>query len=188
MPKLIEDNILLNTNFDKNKFELAENFNSQHCVTPTTKLVVVGTITPPAGNGYFYTSPANKIYGYIDEALSQTNLKDLKKELHKSFKQSIVVQIKNELMSKNIAFLDIMKHAIRKKDSPYDNDITYYSLDKEGFGQVPKNACFICNSRLAEKGYLQICEILDVTPNYIYLSQRGTPKKEWLKYLKKILS
>ncbi|MBE7074790.1 MAG: hypothetical protein E7376_02285 [Clostridiales bacterium] len=188
MPKLIKNDELMNIKMNDN-YEIAFNFNSEHCVNAQTKIVIVGTITPPAGCGYFYTSPANKIYGYIDEALKQTTLKNLKKELFVSKnKQEVVNKIKNELVNKNIAFLDIMKSVIRKKGSAYDNDIKYYSLDINGFASVPKNALVICNSRLAEFGYLQICEILNIKPNYLYLAQRGhTTKQEWLNVLIKHL-
>ena len=182
MPKQIDNEVLLNTQFDTNKYELANNFNSQHCLTQETKLVIIGTITPPAGSGYFYTSPANKIYGYIDDFFNQKTLKTLKKQLFdKNYnKNETIFALKQELISKNIAFLDIMKNAIRKNDSPYDNDILCYSLDIEGFSCIPKNAFVICNSRLAEQGYNQICEILKIQPKYKYLSQRGSTKKEWL--------
>ena len=188
MPKQIDNEVLLNTQFDTNKYELANNFNNQHCINNDTKLVIIGTITPPAGSGYFYTSPANKIYGYIDDFFSQKTLKLLKKQLFdKKFnKNETIFKIKQELISKNIAFLDIMKNAIRKNDSPYDNDIVYYSLDIDGFSCIPKNAFAICNSRLAEQGYNQICEILKIQPRYKYLSQRGSTKKEWMETFAKV--
>ena len=164
MPKRIENNQLLNLKYNDLKYEFAKNFNNNHCITANTKLVIIGTITPPAGACYFYTSPANKIYGYIDEFFHQNTLKTLKKQLFdaKSDQRIVVEKIKEELKSKKIAFLDIMKNVIRKKDSPYDNDIKYYSLDKEGFSCIPKNAFVICNSRLAETGFNQICEILKI--------------------------
>lgn len=190
MPKMISAKDIKGCNFDKSKYHFAENFNKNHCITPNTRLVVVGTITPPAGNGYFYTSPANKIYGYLDETLNQKTLKALKMELidRKNEKNPIILQIKENLIKNRIGFLDIMKYAIRKNDSPYDNDILYYSLDLEGFALVPKDAVFICNSRLAEQGYLQVCETLKIQPNYVYLSQRGTRKEKWLQTLKSILA
>ena len=59
--------------------EIVESCNKNNCLNTKTKLVIVGTITPPDGAGYFYTAPRNKIYGYIDYAIN-TNLKELKKQ------------------------------------------------------------------------------------------------------------
>lgn len=190
--KLMDEKSLLlkKGEIDKTKEECVENFNKNNCVTPKTKLIIVGTITPKKGmeNGYFYTAPRNKIYGYIDGTI-KTNLKELKKSLQQTTsyeeKQKIITQIKNTLKENNIAFLDIMKFAIRKLGSPYDNDIKNYCLDIESFRNIPNSVYFICNSRLAEQGYLEICKNLGREINYSFLSQRMAKKVEWIETIKK---
>lgn len=181
------ENIKNNINYSDG-FECVESCNQKNCVTEQTKLIIVGTITPPEGAGYFYTAPRNKIYGYIDQALDNTNLKGLKKELLNSPNNvDIINKIKDTLIENKIAFLDVIKFAIRREDSPYDNDIKYYTIDKNCFAKN-KNAVYICNSKLAQKCFLEICEELGVKLNCIYLSQRKDTKELWLTTIRTILN
>lgn len=53
---------------NKKEFSLDCSFNKETTLNKDTKLVIVGTITPP-NTKYFYCSYYNRIYGYIDEAL-----------------------------------------------------------------------------------------------------------------------
>lgn len=190
MPKLLSEqdfNLIKNNVSLEEGLEIVESCNKNNCVTNDTKLIIVGTITPPEGAGYFYTAPRNKIYGYIDQALKTTSLKDKKKELLKMPKsEEIIESIKTELKKNNIAFLDIIKYAIRKKDSPYDADIKYYTLDVESFKNI-KNAKFICNSIFARDSFIEICKQLNINPNFVYLSQRMDTKKLWLETINKLL-
>lgn len=191
MPKKVSE-----LEFEKYKSELnfdcglecVESCNSKNCVTDKTKLVIVGTITPPEGAGYFYTAPRNKIYGYIDQALGNTNLKELKKELLQNPNDDgIIGKIKSCLVENNIAFLDVIKSAIRRDDSPYDNDIKYYTVDKDCFAKN-KDAVYVCNSALAQTCFLEICEELGVELKHIYLSQRKDTKQSWLETIRNILN
>ena len=188
MPKIVSleefNKITLQSNLEK-----AESCNFNHCVTPETKLIIVGTITPPAGAGYFYSAPRNKIYGYLDECFSDTSLKELKKQLHSNpeNKTQIIDEIKKQLTAKKIAFLDVIKYAIRKKDSPADNDIAFCTLDEDVF-KISTNATIICNSRLAEECFCSICDKLNFDPSkHIFLSQRSGLKKDWISTIKSIL-
>lgn len=189
MTKIITEAEIKTKVFDSD-YEFTESCNYNHCVTNSTKLIIVGTITPPAGAGYFYSSPFNKIYGYLDECFLDTNLKTLKMKLHNEpeNQSKIISEIKNILVSKNVAFLDVIKFAIRKKDSPSDNDIKFCSLDEDVF-KINPTATYICNSRLAESCFKEICEKLNISPsNQIYLSQRSGKKADWLNTIKQILS
>ncbi len=64
-PTPVEENeiLLKKKEIDETKEEFVENFNKYSCVTPKTRLIIVGTITPPDGmnNGYFYTAPHNSV-------------------------------------------------------------------------------------------------------------------------------
>ena len=177
-----------------NGYEKVESYNMENCVTENTKIIIVGTITPPKASGYFYTSPYNCIYGYID-SVRKTSLKDLKKSLKiDTINKNKIIDI---LKKEGIAFLDIMKCVIRKKGSSADADIQNFSLDFEIFKKVfcEMTICnkvkIICNSRLAEMGYKKIKEELKkegiILPENIYISQvrrlQKTEKEKWLKEL-----
>lgn len=182
--------------YDSTMLDLATSMNFDHCVTPDTKIIIVGTITPPAGNGYFYTAPRNKIYGYIDAARG-TILKELKNQLKASTSAkssaALIKDIKNILMKENIAFLDVFKEVIRKQNSCYDKDITNATLDCTAFEKAfsslkTQNVKVICNSQLANQYYNQIKDDLiskgKITlPNSILLSQRWGKKAAWLNTL-----
>ena len=197
-PTPVEENeiLLKNKEIDETKEEFVENFNKYSCVTPKTRLIIVGTITPPDGmnNGYFYTAPHNSVYRLIDESKS-TNLKRLKKSLSKETtpekKEAVVTQIKNVLEENGIAFLDIMKYAIRQLNKSDDDVIKYYCIDIERFKNIPNSVYFICNSKLAKEGYLNICKALHREPNYIYLPQnfphlyRNGNEEKWIEIIKK---
>ena len=175
-----------------NGYEYANSNNYNNCVTSNTQIIIVGTITPPVGNGYFYTAPRNRIYGYIDEARG-TNLKDLKTQLVGSNAPTTVIisNIKNTLINAHIAFLDIFESVIRKSNSPYDSDIKYATLDYNTFNNTlntlqGKTIKVICNSRLAESGFNSILKGMASTCNInsIYLPQRCGKKADWINALK----
>lgn len=182
--------------YDSTTFELANSINTKKCVTPDTQIIIVGTITPPAGNGYFYTAPRNKIYGYIDAARG-TNLKELKNKLNANTSAAtnttLINDIKDIITKQNIAFLDVFKEVIRKQNSCYDKDIIYATLDRPAFDNAfsqlnKKGVKVICNSQLANQYYDQIKHYLiskgKIMPNGILLSQRYGKKDDWLKALK----
>ena len=178
------------TEIDNMKEDSAESFNREHCITPETRLVIVGTITPTAGtaNGYFYTAPRNRIYGYIDQAIG-TNLKEIKRELQSAEnKGEVVADIIKVLKENKIAFLDVMKHVIRTNGSSSDDDIKYYCLDIESFKKIQESVNIVCNSRLAEAKYKEICEKLGREDKHIFLSQRSTIKEVWIETIKRLAS
>lgn len=179
------------TGVEKNIYEEVTSFNSQNCMTEDTEIIIVGTITPTEGmkNGYFYTAPRNRIYGYIDAARG-TELVEKKRKLtdiglSRLQKEQIIETIKNELQEQKIAFLDVIESAIRLKDSYSDSDIRCYTLDYPVFSTVPKNVKkVICNSRLAENCYNTIRTKILNLPVATYLSQRSGIKESWIKELK----
>lgn len=179
----------------KSDQELVQSLNKEHCITNETKIIIVGTITPPKACGYFYTSPYNCIYGYIDEARG-INLKELKRKLKTD--TTVKSQIIKTLQNEKIAFLDIMEEAIRKKNSSADDEIEHFSLDCDSFENVfgkilaNKKVKVICNSRLAQAGYNKMKNDLEgkgiTWPDSIYIPQvrrlQKIYKSEWLKELK----
>lgn len=184
---------------NRKEFSLDCSFNKETTLNEDTKLVIVGTITPP-NTKYFYCSYYNRIYGYIDEALelsgSEKSLKMLKLGLSEVNNERITIKllddaeiesrvdkIKSILKTNKIAFLDTMSRVIRRRNSPYDKDILYYSIDYANLKRLNKykNVTVIANSKLAS----DLCEEAEI--NFTYLAQRGDTKETWLKKIREAL-
>ena len=184
---------------NKKEFSLDCSFNKETTLNEETKLVIVGTITPP-NTKYFYCSYYNRIYGYIDDALQlsgpEDSLKMLKLGLSEVNNRRIAIDLLNDTEIKSrvekiksilkvnkIAFLDTMSRVIRKRNSPYDKDILYYSVDYANLEQLKKlkNVTVIANSKLAGA----LCEEAGV--NFTYLSQRKDKKETWLDKIRELL-
>lgn len=167
-----------------------EKVNSINVLDPkdnlNVKLLIVGTITPPDGEGYYYTSKGNRIYGYIDEALGKTKLKANKLKLRDTQdvkqKEAYIAEIKDDLNKVGIAFIDVAKTVIRKKDSSADDDIKYIVLDYEVFKCIKHVDNIICNSNDALECFNKITNN-KYSP--IPLSQRRGKKTEWLDAIRK---
>lgn len=72
-----------NLNIEENIF-YAESMNKYHInknLMNHPKLLIVGTLTPPQGKGYHYTSDRNKMYEYLDCGLGIDCLESFKNEL-----------------------------------------------------------------------------------------------------------
>ena len=195
MGKEIDKIEILGKKANTEPWRWAESLNREHCIREDTEIIIVGTLTPHDYK-YFYTSPYNLIYGYIDEARKTRNcLTNCKKELNSPNKtkteQQIIDEIKKELQRQKIGFLDIIQYAIRKKDTAADSDIEFYNLDYEIFNKVfnetlsGKSVKVICNSRFAEKGYNLIKNRYNSLPDkYEYISQarrwQTKYKKKWI--------
>ncbi|HAS55721.1 MAG TPA: hypothetical protein DEF61_00450 [Firmicutes bacterium] len=178
---------------------LANSFNKNSTISKNTKLVIVGTLTPP-DTAYFYCSFYNRIYGYIDEAINNLGrnnaitLKELKIGLAKVHNKRTNINLceKNkvekkvnlikEILSKNkIAFLDVMDKAIRRKKTPYDHDIEFYKLAKNDLRKISPSMTTIANSKLAK-------ECLDsIGIKSTLLSQRADKKSKWIEMIEKTI-
>lgn len=180
------------TGVEKNIYEEVTSLNCQNCLMDDTEIIIVGTITPTEGmrNGYFYTSPRNRIYGYIDAARGTSLVKkktDLKQEPLSKKRKQIISEVKNELKEQKIAFLDVMGSAIRRKGIHADSDIKCYTLDYSAFSTIQKNVKkVICNSKLAEYCYNIIRTKILNLPVATYLSQRNGTRERWIKELGQI--
>lgn len=96
-------------------FKKAPSFNRESVAGLETKLLIVGTITPPE-TGYFYCTKYNRIFGYLDQFLHM-NLKSLKPNpSDPDFKKDRqVAEIKKTIRGKGVAFLDVIDTAVRKQ-------------------------------------------------------------------------
>ena len=192
---------------ERSKRKVAESFNGKGVVNTETKLIIVGTITPKTAN-HFYCSSYNRIYGLIDEAISEIDpneniqLKELKKGLSKprwnakdktelSGKEldNRINQINSFLLKHQIAFLDVIKHVIRKEGkecSPSDDDIEFYSLDYDAFKNI-ENPTIIANSQFANECLLDILDKNHSNASPILLSQRIGSRDKWVTAIKQAL-
>lgn len=140
------------TNFQEKVFSLNHSMFDENLVK-NAKAIIVGTLTPENGmiSGYYYTSPANRVYKIIDSACNHDNtLVNLKKQLKlQSGNQEIVNKIKLNLAKNKLAFIDVVDEAIRKRGSSKDSGIFAYTIDFESFKHCNKNQIFICTSNNA---------------------------------------
>lgn len=141
----------------------AKSFNKESTISEDTKFLIVGTLTSvggrgPDNNGYFYCAKENKMYEFIDKALG-TNLREEKMKFIEDWNQKFKENIKSELKSKKIAFLDVVDEAYVKKGSSRDDDIECYTL-AERFKTLKNidNLKIVANSLNAYRVLLKIFE------------------------------
>lgn len=117
--------------------------NSETAINKETKLIIVGSITPPKGENYYYTSKENNLYKFIDKYLN----KDIF-EKNKTNKEELI----KELKAHHIGFIDVFSKVIRVKDSASDNDILLGTLDYSSFKErleLPSDVLIVPNTKLA---------------------------------------
>ena len=189
-------------------YEYVESLNQETTFDNDTKLLIVGTLTPPKGKEkYFYSTTSNSIYGLIDEALNNggklENLKRQFKDYNDSCSNKNEVdsdnkvvrdKIKEYLKDNKIAFLDVVKYAIRNKYSSSDEDIVVAELDYDEFKDLENVKKIIVNSRAAEDALKKIFNKIFGDPEIynekvIYLSQnrRGLSRERWAELKEKWL-
>ena len=188
-------------------YEDVESFNQETTLDDDTKLLIVGTLTPPKGKGKYFYSTRNNIYGLIDEALNNggklENLKGQFKNYNDSCSNKNEVdsdnkvvrdKIKEYLKDNKIAFLDVVKYAIRNKYSSSDENIVVAELDYDEFKDLENVKKIIVNSRAAEDALKKIFNKNFGDPEIynekvIYLSQntRGLSRERWAELKEKWL-
>lgn len=130
-----------------------------HLVEPTTKVIIVGTITSPQGRGFnkdfYYMSPYNPMYRIIDNYFlsinKPSNLVTLKKEGN-------IPLLIEELSQIGIAFLDVIESCNNPHNSSLDDDLIDIKLDYEAFKDIDENIVLLANSKNAYQGLLRIKE------------------------------
>lgn len=175
----------------------AESMNKYHInrnLINHPKLLIVGTLTPPQGKGYHYTSDRNKMYEYLDCGLGIDCLESLKNKLQGypianetsdtgSYRNGmhrddealkIIKDIETILEKKCILLLDVVDKALRENADPSsDDNIIKCTLDYKSFKKINGAEYVIVNSKNA---YECLCEILNEVgennfPNIICLPQ-----------------
>lgn len=139
-------------------YERCTSFNNISNFDENTKIIIVGTLTPKKGrdNGYFYSSPTNRMLEILDTYFlsknKQSKLLAIKNKLIQNPQdKSIIEELKKELTKNNLAFLDVVKTAIASSTTASDDEIIEFDLDYETFAKLKnQNVVYICNSLNAE--------------------------------------
>lgn len=173
-----------------NGFEIGSSHNNETVFNEKTTILIVGTITP-ANSAYFYCSPYNRMYFYLDSALG-TGLKENKpkKDDSDKLKKEDVENIKRILRENNIAFLDVFSKVERKKDSPKDTDIVKAELAYNAFKKcdIERDTLhIIANSRLAWAELNVIFEENKINKKVYYLRQSRIKTNSWVETFKEIV-
>ena len=185
-----------NLNIEENNF-YAGSMNKYHInknLMNHPKLLIVGTLTPPQGKGYHYTSDRNKMYEYLDCGLGIDCLESFKNELQEyqianetsntgSYRNGmhindevlkIIKEIESTLEDNDVLLLDVVDKALREDaDSSSDDNIIKCTLDYKSFEKINGADYVIVNSKNA---YECFCKIMNKVgennfPNIICLPQ-----------------
>lgn len=160
----------------------AESMNKHHInnnLMNYPKLLIVGTLTPPQGRGYHYTSNRNKMYKYLDCGLGTECLESLKNRLQEyqianetkntsSYRKGmhrddealkLIKEIETNLEKKRILLLDVVDKALRRdENSASDESIIKCTLDYNSFEKINGADYVIVNSKNA---YECFCKIMN---------------------------
>lgn len=182
---------------NKENYFYAESMNKYHInknLINHPKLLIVGTLTPPQGRGYHYTSNRNKMYKYLDCGLGINRLETLKNRLQEypianetndtsSYRNGmhindealkIIKEIESTLEDNDVLLLDVVDKALREDaDSSSDDSIIKCTLDYKSFEKINGADYVIINSKNA---YECFCKIMNKVgensfPNIICLPQ-----------------
>lgn len=159
MPKFNVQNINIIDKKD-NKHVWIQSFNRESTIfkdenqNSDIKYLIVGTLTPCDGrkpsdytDGYFYCGNRNNMYSFID-----AELHTLKIHYRQKWDKQDKEKIKEKLIEKGIAFLDVIKEGYVVIDSNSDNDIYPFSLDFETFSKIDfTKLTVVANSRNAKE-------------------------------------
>ena len=130
-----------------------------HLLTPNTKVIIVGTITPPkgrlVGSGFYYMSDKNRMYDILDAYYKITGKPS---SFKKNKKAGNIPALIEELKDKGLAFIDVIESCNNPKESYKDDDLEDIKLDYEAFKDINEGTILIANSKNAYGALLKIAE------------------------------
>ena len=111
------------------------------------KIIIVGSITPWNGKGWFYTAPKTKLYKILDQVIPNANFDSLKDS-------GSINEFKEALRKEGIYFIDVFKKVIRQKKTASDKAIMFGTLNDEAFisfinGLNNNKILVVANSKLS---------------------------------------
>ena len=162
--------------------EKAKSLNHLSNFSSSTRILVVGTLTPPEGmaHGYFYSScRAKRIYTLLDKALGAGTgdslsllIHDLIFEPNAEKKETIIAKINKRLSDNGVAFFDTVNEAYRKDPlSPSDSNLDVISYSSSFYHERSANkvSLYIFTSKLAERWFRQHIDANVLTEKNSYL-------------------
>ena len=111
------------------------------------KIIIVGSITPWNGKGWFYTAPRTKMYKILDQVIPNANFDYLKSNEQ-------INELKEALKKEGIYFIDVFKKVIRQKNTASDKAIMFGTLNDDAFtnfinGLSNNEILVVANSKLS---------------------------------------
>lgn len=111
------------------------------------KIIIVGSITPWNGKGWFYTAPKTKMYKVLDQVIPNANFDYLKSN-------EKINELKEALKEEGIYFIDVFKKVIRQKNTASDKAIMFGTLNDDAFtnfinGLNNNKILVVANSKLS---------------------------------------
>lgn len=112
-----------------------------------TVIIIVGSITPWNGKGWFYTAPKTKMYKVLDQVIPNANFDYLKSN-------EKINELKEALKKEGIYFIDVFKKVIRQKNTASDKAIMFGTLNDDAFtnfinGLNNNKLLVVANSKLS---------------------------------------
>ena len=162
--------------------------NKYHLVEPSTKVIIVGTITSPQGRGtnkdFYYMSPYNPMYRIIDAYFKSIG-KESNFVINK--KAGNISALIDELKEKGIAFLDVVESCSNPKNSSLDDDLEDIKLDYKAFKDIDENVVMLANSKNAYSALLKIAEHNQLKNKIAYVyGFRFYKQEDWNRAFKEI--
>ena len=111
------------------------------------KIIIVVSITPWNGKGWFYTAPKTKMYKVLDQVIPNANFDYLKSN-------EKINELKEALKKEGIYFIDVFKKVIRQKNAASDKAIMFGTLNDDAFtsyinGLNNNKILVVANSKLS---------------------------------------
>lgn len=111
------------------------------------RIIIVGSITPWNGKGWFYTAPKTKMYKVLDQVIPNANFNYLKDN-------NMIDELKEALKEEGIYFIDVFKKVIRQKNTASDKAIMFGKLNDDAFtsfinGLNNNKILVVANSKLS---------------------------------------
>ena len=131
-----------------------KSFNDDYyLVREDTKVIIIGTITPPKGRskGFYYMSPSNPMYRILDAYFKTSSFVNYKKS-------GDIPAIIDELKTNRVAFIDVIKSCNNPKNSSLDDDLEDIKLDYESFKGIDEDVVMLANSKNAYGALLIIAK------------------------------
>ena len=112
-----------------------------------TKIIIVGSITPWNGKGWFYTAPRTKMYKILDQVIPNVKFDYLNSNGN-------INELKETLKEEGIYFIDVFKKVIRQKKTASDKAIMFGTLNDDAFtsfinGLNNNKILVVANSKLS---------------------------------------